>query len=1083
MHVTENTILAGDKTIENEKLRELFHATSVNKEMTINIGDSIILHNEDIYMESFRLEESLCEEENLKFGLSNSTRIEVQIYNVADVTKGQTISVFLTLEGAEDEQLQLFEGVVDSAEMSGDKKYKKITAYDEMYEKEKTEMSEWYNSLEFPLTLKQFRDSFFEYLGIIQEDTMLINDNMLVEQTIQPSQLDAATVANAICEINGCFGHMGRTGKFRYIFLPGNPRVLYPDCELYPSENIYPAGDDEESGEEGEINEEVPLGTYIECTYEDYETCEIDKLQIRQEENDIGVVVGEGSNCYVIEDNFLVYGKMSARFAEQALQEALATKEAAVEEAEKEYASTVTSAEERLKDANEIKADYNEKIAEAKAEMQEVVDAAEPEYVAAVKKIEEDYAAACEETEKIYTATVANLQDEKALKEQEATDKCNNMIQEAADQLENGEISQSKYESVVEKAQNTKANELAEIEEVYANKLSIQKGIYNATKTQCKREYQTQLGNAKKAKEKALEDAGTKCAEKFLEAQTMLSGTLTQEEYEKILEDAETTRTNALQDAEAAYQSQCDNIAAKSNGDEIGENIYNIIQNVSVYRPFEAETAGNPLVEVGDSIQVNTNNETVISYVLKRNLTGIQALKDTYSATGDEKYPETTNAVSNEIVQLKGKLNTLIRTVEETTAEIQDIEKGLASVIRQTAESITMEVMRSVKSEDGITEYASKIEQMAESIALTVAQAKEGGETWESTLKLVADNIQSKVAKGDIVSSINQSAESVTIDASKINLNGAVTANGNFKIGTDGKIEATGAKLSGDIEAKTLTCYEYLKMKLNDTYPAIPVMKINIWPKEEGQSYAGEVTFASMEDGLAGVNFKTPAYFSETVYFKEISATRGDFSKSVYVEYNVEAESVYVYKACAPYYDYEETDSGGNLGISERRWRNIYSRTTEINTSDKNSKREINAISEKYEDLWKLIKPVTFMFNDGDRVHVGIIAQELEEAMKVAGLEAEDVAMFCKDVKRKRIGDTEEFEDVIDENGEKVYQYGVRYGELISLNTHMLQKLYQEKEQQDEKIEKMEEKVEKLEEIVEKQNTMLQEILSKLQGE
>lgn len=57
------------------------------------------------------------------------------------------------------------------------------------------------------------------------------------------------------------------------------------------------------------------------------------------------------------------------------------------------------------------------------------------------------------------------------------------------------------------------------------------------------------------------------------------------------------------------------------------------------------------------------------------------------------------------------------------------------------------------------------------------------------------DRIESKVSSTDydgrtIASLINQSAESVTIDASHINLNGVVTANENFKINDDGSFEA-----------------------------------------------------------------------------------------------------------------------------------------------------------------------------------------------------------------------------------------------------------------------------------------------------
>ena len=55
---------------------------------------------------------------------------------------------------------------------------------------------------------------------------------------------------------------------------------------------------------------------YISCEYEDYEVQPISKVQIRQEENDIGAISGDGTNCYVVQDNFLLYGKSASELQE-----------------------------------------------------------------------------------------------------------------------------------------------------------------------------------------------------------------------------------------------------------------------------------------------------------------------------------------------------------------------------------------------------------------------------------------------------------------------------------------------------------------------------------------------------------------------------------------------------------------------------------------------------------------------------------------------------------------------------------------------------------------------------------------------
>ena len=71
----------------------------------------------------------------------------------------------------------------------------------------------------------------------------------------------------------------------------------------------------------------------------------------------------------------------------------------------------------------------------------------------------------------------------------------------------------------------------------------------------------------------------------------------------------------------------------------------------------------------------------------------------------------------------------------------------------------------------------------------------------QSAIKVKADAIEStvseKVGSNEIISKINQSAEEVSINAEKISLNGAVTANSNFKINTDGSAETKALKITG----------------------------------------------------------------------------------------------------------------------------------------------------------------------------------------------------------------------------------------------------------------------------------------------
>lgn len=629
----------------NYQYAELFKKDSIDKQLTIETDDKTTkITNVELHQEQFELTESICSESELTIGSCEAAVLKFTVSNIFLPMKDKMITVKTVIDNNTANPFQIGRYKVYSDTPTADRTKRDIVAYDSLYDVINADVAEWYNTLlpdkDSVTTMKAFRDSFFGYFGIEQADAQLVNDDMKVEKTVEPEELSGATVLNCICEINGCFGHIGRDGRFHYIYLEQEIQGLYPRNNLYPADDLYPREPK---------STRISKSLYISAQYEDFLVKTIDKLQIQKEEDDIGVIVGSGTNAYVIQDNFLVYGKGSEELT----------------------------------------------------------------------------------------------------------------------------------------------------------------GIAN--------------------------------------------------------------------------------------------NIYGKIRGI-IYRPFSADCKGNPCIEVGDAVRLPTKYEIIESYVLKRTLKGIQALRDNYEATGEEYRSTQVNSVHKSIIQLKGKTNVLTRTIEETNSKITDVESGLSSEIKQTAtdiraevkntadglsssieqtaESITSEVKRAKQSEE---ELSSKITQTAESITSEVGKkyetkenatntktelqtsirqtadgftaelskqvtetkqyAESAAETAESNAKQdtadklkdystttemntrinataegisaevtrklqsystteqmnsairqTADSINTEVSKkvnGDeIISKINQSAENVSIEANKINLNGAVTANQNFKIGLDGSMEA-----------------------------------------------------------------------------------------------------------------------------------------------------------------------------------------------------------------------------------------------------------------------------------------------------
>ena len=512
----------------------LFLKDSVDKQLNIVSDDGKInITNTELHQEKFELTESLCSESELTFGACEAGMIKFTVSNVFLPMKGKWLTAKMTLDGHEDKPFQIGRYKVYSDTPTADRTCRDVVAYDALYDILSSDVTDWYNQIlpqkDSKVTLKQFRDSFFNHFGVEQEEVSLVNDEMIIEKTVEvkasssgsSDTAEKSTIGEAISgkevlfcilEINGCMGNIGRVGKFRYVYLTQEMQGLYPANDLYPADDLYPRNPKSTS---------ISKSQYISAQYEDYIVRTIDKLQIREKENDIGAIVGDGGNTYVIEGNFLVYGKGT-------------------------------------KELNEI-----------------------------------------------------------------------------------GEKTLSKI-----------------------------KGI--------------------------------------------------------------------------------------------------------IYRPFSADCKGNPCLEAGDAVRLATKYELIETYILKRTMKGIQALRDDLEADGEEYRTSKVNGIQRSILQLKGKSNTLERSIEETKSTIVDVEKDLQSQITQTATEIRSEVKYTT---DGLS---SRITQTAESITAEVNRATEKEGQLAAAIQVNAEGITSKVSRDSVVSEINQSAEGLKIRADLLELRGSVEMTGGY---------------------------------------------------------------------------------------------------------------------------------------------------------------------------------------------------------------------------------------------------------------------------------------------------------------
>lgn len=288
--------------------------------LAIFVSDGTVLTEENIVQKSMELEQTLCDESSLTFGNCTSASFKIQITNYPVKTyKGLTLKPYLYFLPEEEiipdpnERLAeintleyelyfpLGEFYVDKEEVTDDKMFKDITAYDLMTSLYNIDVTDWYNSLPSKTTMYRFRNSLFNYIGVDQVDFELANDDMTIVKNSDIGRISFGTIIQDICELNGCFGTINLFGQFKYTFVT-DCSGPYPRDDLYPSDDLYPT-------DVSQIlvvgADEIKQGGF---THEDFSTERISGAKIYITSQSYYGEAGSEGNVYEIRDNILTRG-------------------------------------------------------------------------------------------------------------------------------------------------------------------------------------------------------------------------------------------------------------------------------------------------------------------------------------------------------------------------------------------------------------------------------------------------------------------------------------------------------------------------------------------------------------------------------------------------------------------------------------------------------------------------------------------------------------------------------------------------------------------------------------------------------
>lgn len=286
----------------SEKIKKLYIEDSTPIELEVRFKDNAFptIKGPDVLSEQMTLHESICEEEQLKFGGCNASSFELTVFNLNSGIKGYEIEPVLITNKTE---IPLGVFYVETIEKYAGKDYKKLTAYDKMRYFD-VDVKEWYDNLTFPISVKNFRDSLCKYVGVEQKKVTLIADNIMLTKELDSSNgINGLSLMKQICEISGVFGRMDRCGKFDYLSLESS--MLLPADDLFPANDLYPSAGSGSS--ENSFNIPTSL-MYEHPLVEDFFTSNIDGVIIVDSEG-AQVLTEYNQNPYYVQDNFVIMGQ------------------------------------------------------------------------------------------------------------------------------------------------------------------------------------------------------------------------------------------------------------------------------------------------------------------------------------------------------------------------------------------------------------------------------------------------------------------------------------------------------------------------------------------------------------------------------------------------------------------------------------------------------------------------------------------------------------------------------------------------------------------------------------------------------
>lgn len=252
-----------------------------------------------------------------------ASAVEIEFWVNSDsalgVTQGTVLTYYKVYKDDNDIGIETKIGVFtcDKPEKTGSNKYK-VTAYDNVTLLD-VDVSEWLNSLTFPITIKGFATALAAKCGLELANEPRLNKDYQV-QKFTGSGIKARDLMKMVCSASGCFCNADANGKLFFDWYKKNERViispkksinaksfhLFDVVKRSLQDNVHRVLISAKSG--SDTPDGIPYFAN-QLTFSDFVVKAVDKVQVRQSDDDVGVVYPadeQGTNALVIQGNQLL---------------------------------------------------------------------------------------------------------------------------------------------------------------------------------------------------------------------------------------------------------------------------------------------------------------------------------------------------------------------------------------------------------------------------------------------------------------------------------------------------------------------------------------------------------------------------------------------------------------------------------------------------------------------------------------------------------------------------------------------------------------------------------------------------------